>query len=167
MSLRIVLMGVSGCGKTTIGRALAESLGCPFLDGDDYHPPENVAKMAGGIPLTDDDRKPWLEGLHGLLLDHARRDQTVVLACSALKRRYREMLRGGVEGFRLFHLKGDIELIRARMAARPGHYMKPGLLQSQFDTLEPPGPDEAVTIDIAEPVDAILQRILNEVGAPR
>jgi gluconokinase len=157
-------MGVSGCGKTTVGRALANALGCPFIDGDDFHPPENVAKMAAGTPLSDDDRKPWLERLHGLLLHFARRDETIVLACSALRRSYREMLRAGVEGIRLFHLKGDIDLIRARMQARPGHYMKPGLLQSQFETLESPGPEEATTLDITGPVEAIVQRVLNEIG---
>jgi gluconokinase len=159
-------MGVSGCGKTTVGRMLAESLGCPFLDGDDFHPPENVAKMASGVPLGDDDRRPWLETLHGILLGHARKDETVVLACSALKRSYRELLRAGVEGIRLYHLQGDIDLIRARMQTRPGHYMKPGLLRSQFDTLEPPTPEEATTLDVSEPVEAIVRRILNEIGGP-
>jgi gluconokinase len=157
-------MGVSGCGKTTVGLALADSLGCPFLDGDDFQPPANVAKMGSGIPLGDEDRRPWLEILHGLLLEHARRDETVVLACSALKKSYREMLRAGVQGFRLFHLEGDYDLIRSRMEARPGHYMRPGLLQSQFDTLEAPGPQEAHTLDIIEPVETIVRRILAELG---
>jgi gluconokinase len=165
MSHRIVLMGVSGCGKTSVGRPLAEALGCPFLDGDDYHPPENVAKMASGIPLTDDDRKPWLETLHGFLLDHARKGETVVLACSALKKSYRDLLRADIDGIRLYHLQGDIDLIHARMQARPGHYMKPGLLRSQFDTLEPPTPEEATTLDVTEPVEAIVRRILKEIGA--
>jgi gluconokinase len=167
MSLRIVLMGVSGCGKTTVGRALADALGCRFYDGDDFQPEENVAKMAGGIPLTDADRWPWLERLHALLREHAQRDRTVVLACSALKRGYRERLCAGVHGVRIVHLQGDFDLIYARMQERPGHYMKPDLLLSQFETLEPPAPEEALILDIAEPVETVVRRIRDAIGEAR
>ncbi len=160
-------MGVSGCGKTTIGHALAEALGCRFYDGDDFQPEENVAKMAGGTPLTDADRWPWLERLHVLLGEHARRDETVVLACSALKRGYRDRLCAGVDGVRIVHLQGDFDLIYGRMQERPGHYMKPELLRSQFETLEPPTPDEALILDIAKPVEAVVRRIRDALGEAR
>ena len=133
-----VVMGVSGSGKTTVGQALARALDCPFYDADDFHPPENVAKMAGGVPLTDADRAPWLARLHKLLADHVQRKQTAVLACSALKEAYRERLRRGLSGVRFIYLQGDFDLIRERMQARENHYMKAEMLQSQFDALEPP-----------------------------
>jgi gluconokinase len=164
MSLRIVLMGVSGCGKTTVGHALADALGCPFYDGDDFQPEENITKMAGGVPLTDADRWPWLERLHTLLQEHARRDETAVLACSALRKGYRDRLRAGIDGVRIVHLRGEFDLIYARMQERPGHYMKPDLLRSQFEALEPPAPEEAFILDIAEPVETIVRRIRDAVG---
>lgn len=157
-----VMIGVSGCGKTTVGMALAEKLGCPFYDGDDFHPPENVAKMASGRPLNDDDRFPWLARLHDLLAGHAAKGETAVLACSALKKKYREQLQ--VNGqVQFIHLQGDFDLIWQRMQARQNHYMKAEMLQSQFDTLESPGADEAFTIDIDQDIESILKQIENQI----
>jgi gluconokinase len=155
-----VVMGVAGCGKTTVGQALAERLGCPFFDGDDFHPPHNVAKMAGGVPLDDEDRAPWLARLHDLIHDHRVRGETGVLACSALKRRYRDQLRSGNPGLRFIYLHGDFDLIWARMQARHGHYMKASLLRSQLEALEAPGPDEALAVSVEEDVEQIVSRIL-------
>ncbi|MBK9054646.1 MAG: gluconokinase [Chloroflexi bacterium] len=158
-SLAIVVMGVSGCGKTTIGQALARRLGGSFYDGDDFHPLENVRKMAAGIPLDDADRAPWLARLNLLLHEHVERAEGVVVACSALKWRYREQLRTGNEGLRFVYLQGSFEVIWQRMASRPQHYMLPSMLQSQFDTLEPPGPDEALTLSVTEEVTTLLNLI--------
>lgn len=130
----IVLMGVAGSGKTTVGRIVAERLGWRFLDADDFHSPENVEKMRSGQPLTDDDRWPWLDRLNGLL----REDGSAVLACSALRQRYRDRIGAGLDDVRWVHLAGSFELIGSRLAARKGHYMPASLLASQFNTLEPP-----------------------------
>jgi len=138
----VVVMGVSGCGKSTIGSLLASRLNCPFLDADAFHPAENVAKMAAGTPLTDGDRKPWLETLNGML----RRQRNAVLACSALKESYRETLSTGLPELRFVHLRGGIELIRARLSERRHRYMPASLLESQFATLEPPL--DAIDVDI-------------------
>jgi gluconokinase len=154
----VVVMGVSGCGKTTIGKLLAERLKYPFLDADGFHPPENVAKMAAGTPLDDNDRRPWLELLNGKLrgLDDA------VLACSALKESYRRLLGNGIRDCRFVHLRGDIELIRARLSERKHRYMPASLLESQFDALEPPL--GALAVDIAQPPARCVEKI---VGALR
>ena len=160
MAVVYVIMGVSGCGKSTVGEALAKRLGAPFYDGDDYHPPENVAKMASGKPLDDTDRIPWLARLRNLIAAHLEKGETAVLACSALKKRYRDQLREGNDGIQFVHLKGDFELIWGRMQARPGHYMKAEMLHSQFADLEEPGADEAIIVDIANNVEAIVERIL-------
>lgn len=150
-------MGVSGAGKSTVGRALADRLGFPFLDADEFHPPENVAKMASGTPLTDADRKPWLEALNRALL--ARPD--AVLACSALKASYRAQLARGLADCRFVHLRGSIQVIRERLAARQHRYMPASLLESQFATLEPPG--DAIEVDVSasvhECVEAIAARL--------
>jgi gluconokinase len=156
----VVVMGVSGCGKSTVGALLAERLDCPFYDGDDYHPPENVAKMASGQPLNDDDRAPWLDCLNSLIRDHVVRGESAVVACSALKRRYRDRLRAGNAGLHFVFLQGDFDLIWRRMTARPDHYMKAGMLQSQFDALEAPADDEALTVSIEEGADQIVGRIM-------
>ncbi len=158
----IIVMGVSGCGKTTIGRALAERLGCPFFDGDDFHPPENVEKMANGIPLTDDDRAPWLSRLQSLI--HAHLADGVILACSALKRRYRTQLREGNDGLQFVYLQGDFDTLWARMQTRQNHYMKPEMLHSQFAALEPPGSDEAIRVNITDEVAQIVEQVLNHLG---
>ncbi len=157
-----VVMGVSGCGKTTVGMELADRLGCPFYDGDDFHPPENVAKMASGIPLNDVDRRPWLARLHDLLAGHAAQGETAVLACSALKQKYREQLRVNNATCFIF-LRGSFDLIWQRMQARQNHYMKAEMLQSQFDTLEMPDPDEAITIDIDQDIESIVAVIENQI----
>ncbi|MFZ0547200.1 MAG: gluconokinase, partial [Candidatus Promineifilaceae bacterium] len=140
-----VIMGVSGSGKTTIGRLLAAKLNCPFYDGDDFHPAENVAKMAAGIPLNDNDRDPWLDRLHSLICQHLQAGETAVLACSALKKSYRDHLRKGCgEDVCFIHLNGRFDLIWQRMETRTDHYMKPEMLRSQFSALEPPTPTEAL-----------------------
>jgi gluconokinase len=149
----IVVMGVSGCGKSVVGEALARRLGARFVDADHHHPPANVEKMRSGIPLDDDDRAPWLERLNAVLRHAVARDEPVVLACSALRQRYRDALADRLPGLRFVHLSGPYALIAERLAARRHEYMPPTLLRSQFDALEPPA--DAVTIDIDAPVDAI------------
>ncbi len=153
----VVLMGVSGSGKTTIGRELATRLGCEFLDGDDFHPDASVAKMAAGTPLEDEDRWPWLERLNALLKERARRGVDAVLACSALKERYRERLMSGVANCRLVFLDAPIEVIRSRLAARPHRYMPQSLLESQFAALEPPR--EAIVVDVSAELGSCLAAI--------
>jgi gluconokinase len=157
----IIVMGVSGSGKTAIGRALASSLGCPFYDADDYHPPTNIAKMSQGIPLDDHDRLPWLHRLNELLADCWRDGQSAVLACSALKRRYRDILRSGIDQVQFVYLRGSFEMIWERMQRRSHHYMKADMLQSQFEALEAPGNDDALTVDASQNVDATVRTILD------
>lgn len=150
---RIIIMGVSGCGKSSVGEGLALRLGIRYRDGDDLHPPANVIKMRGGMPLTDDDRWPWLDRVAEVLA----MDAPVIVGCSALRRAYRDRLRARAGGpVRFIHLTGSREVIATRMAARSGHYMPPSLLDSQFAALEPPEPDEALAIDIDQPLDAII-----------
>jgi gluconokinase len=156
----VVVMGVSGCGKSTLGPLLAARLGCPFLDADEYHPPGNIAKMAAGTPLTDEDRWPWLELLNAKLLEHER----AVLACSALKERYREVLARGLADCRFVHLRGSIELIRTRLAERKHRYMPASLLESQFAALEPPR--NALEIDVGQSPDACLRAIETGLSGP-
>ena len=153
-----IVMGVSGCGKSSVGKALAEHLGWDFYDGDDFHPPANVVKMANGIPLDDSDRAPWLASLNKLISSSLKADQPGVLACSALKERYRQQLMNGNEGVQIVYLKGSYELIWSRMEKRTDHYMKPHMLKSQFETLEEPV--NALTIDISMSLDDIVQEIL-------
>ena len=139
----VLVMGVAGVGKTTIGELLARTLGWRFIDADDYHPPENVAKMKAGVPLEDADRWPWLARLNKLLKEEER----AVLACSALKHAYRERVLQGIRRYRIVYLHGAPELIRARMATRTHRYMPASLLDSQLATLEPPA--DAIAIDVA------------------
>jgi len=157
-----IVMGVSGSGKTSVGKSLASRLGWDFYDADDFHPPENVAKMASGIPLDDSDRAPWLASLHDLISASLKADQPGVLACSALKERYRRRLLDGNEGVRIVYLKGSYDLIRSRMSVREDHYMKPHMLQSQFESLEEP-PD-ALTVDISGSVEEIVDTILQVIS---
>ena len=148
----VVVMGVSGSGKTTVGAALADALGLRFVDGDALHPAANVAKMAAGIPLDDADRAPWLDAVGAVLAAGP-----VVVACSALKRVYRDRLRAAAPDLDLVFLDGSRELLASRMAARPGHFMPASLLDSQLATLEPPTADEhPVTVDVAPAVSEIV-----------
>jgi gluconokinase len=157
-----IVMGVSGCGKTAVGKALAQSLGWDFFDADDFHPPANVVKMAGGIPLDDSDRAPWLDALRELISSSLTADRPAVLACSALKERYRQHLMNDNDGVRLVYLKGSYDLTWSRMTERIEHYMKPSMLQSQFNTLEEPA--NAITVDIALSVEEIIKIILTELS---
>jgi len=153
-------MGVSGCGKTVVGEQLAQRLGVRFVDADDLHPPENKAKMSAKIPLTDDDRRPWLERLRREVIDATPPGATTVLACSALKRAYRQVLMDGAPGVKLMHLHGSPALIAERLAARKGHFMPPDLLRSQFAALEAPDAAEGVTVSIAGSVPEVVERCL-------
>lgn len=159
MAHLFVVMGVSGCGKTTVGQALAARLGCPFYDGDDFHPPANVAKMASGVPLNDEDRAPWLARLAGLLKQHEAKGETAVLACSALKQLYREQLRVSPE-VQFVYLAGSFDLIWQRMSQRAHHYMKADMLRSQFAALEPPAAAEVIHVAIDQAIDAIVDQIV-------
>ena len=150
-------MGVSGSGKTTLGKALAEKLGWDFFDADDFHPPENIAKMTAGIPLSDSDRAPWLAALHHQLLSTLSADRHPVLACSALKETYRAKLLEGMDGITVIYLKGSYDLILSRMSTREDHYMKPGMLQSQFDVLEEP--KDAIVLDVKMPLKDMIDTI--------
>ena len=152
-----LIMGVSGSGKSTLGKALAQKLGWEFFDADDFHSVENIAKMSAGIPLTDLDRAPWLEALNNLLLSTLLDAHHPVLACSALREKYRTRLLAGVEGMTVIHLKGSYEVIRSRLMAREGHYMKDSLLQSQFDALEEP--ENAIFLDVSMPLGKMLDTI--------
>ena len=149
----VIVMGVSGSGKSTLGALLADRLGVPFLDADEYHPPENVARMAAGTPLTDADRGPWLARLNGEL----RKKERAVLACSALKDAYRRALSRGLPDCRFVHLRGSIELIRSRLADRKHRYMPASLLESQFATLEPAA--DALEVDIAQAPEHCVESI--------
>lgn len=142
--MNIVVMGVSGAGKSTIGRLLAEALGCRFIEGDDYHPPANVERMRAGIPLTDADREPWLDTLAAELAACRANGDDLVLSCSALKRRYRDRLRAADPELRFVHPHGSPETIARRLTGRQGHFMPSALLESQFAALEPPDDDELV-----------------------
>ena len=153
----VVVMGVSGVDKTTIGSALAARLGCDFLDGDDWHPAENVVKMTAGTPLTDDDRWPWLDRLNAELRAREARGEGTVLACSALKQSYRERLLRGVQRSALVFLHGSFELILDRIESRRHRYMPASLLESQFAALEPPA--KAIAIDVAQELKSCLDRI--------
>jgi gluconokinase len=160
----IIVMGVSGCGKTTIGARLAERLGWPFYDGDDFHPARNVEKMASGQPLDDHDRAGWLARLADLIRERSAAGQDGVLACSALKEAYRELLRGAAPGrTRFVYLKGSYEVILARMELRDSHFMPPAMLQSQFDSLEEPA--GALTIAVTLPPAEIVQIIIAQTRA--
>lgn len=156
MASPIVVMGVSGSGKSTVGAALAQRLRVPFADADDFHPPANIAKMTAGEALDDDDRYPWLEAIGEWLAEHCATGG--VMSCSALKRKYRDQLRRHCPEMELLHLAGTPEIIGRRQASRPGHFMPASLMASQFDTLEPLEPDErGVDIDVDQSIDAIVE----------
>ncbi len=156
----IVVMGVCGCGKSTIGQMLASQLGWEFFDADKFHPVENKEKMRKGIPLNDDDRLPWLQNLANLINENLGQGKSVVLACSALKQKYRDILNSGKHDLRVVLLDGSKELITERLAVRSHEYMNPTLLQSQFDTLE--RPQGALCVDITPPPEMIVTKIRQE-----
>jgi carbohydrate kinase (thermoresistant glucokinase family) len=156
----IVVMGVSGCGKTTIGEALARRLGWRYVEGDKLHPPGNVEKMRSGVPLTDEDRRPWLAAIASHIQQLRAEGHGVVVACSALRQAYREQLRGGRSDVRLVYLKGDRDTIAGRLARRSHAYMPASLLASQFAALEEPGPDEnPVILPIERSPEEIVEAI--------
>ena len=156
--IKCVIMGVCGSGKTSVGKALAQEFGATFIDGDDLHPRANIMKMATGHPLNDEDRGPWLERVSDVFFSLERRSLSGVIVCSALKKSYRDIIRNGNEPMVFVHLRGPMPVILERMAARQGHYMKPEMVQSQFDTLEVPGPEETdvVTISIEQPLEQVI-----------
>ena len=163
---RVVLMGVSGCGKSTVGEGLAQRLGWRFVEGDGLHPPENVAKMAAGQALDDADRAGWLATLAELLAQAQAAGQGLVISCSALKRSYRERLRSGDPQVLFVHLSGSRELIAQRIAARTHRYMPASLLESQFATLQPPTPDEpALSLDVRLPPSALIEAVAQHLQA--
>jgi gluconokinase len=157
----LVLMGVSGVGKTTTGQRLAKRLGWEFRDADDFHPPANIAKMASGVPLTDEDRGPWLDAIGAWIDARAAHGGRAIVTCSALRRIYRERLLHGRASARLVFLKGSKALIADRLSRRNGHFMPQGLLDSQFATLEEPRRDErAIVIDVAQSPNRVVSRIV-------
>ena len=156
----IVVMGVSGSGKSVVGQHLQQNFGCEFFDADDLHPPENVAKMAGGIPLNDADREPWLKKICERAETALQKKQSIIIACSALKARYRNVLRSVSQPVRFIFLEGSLEVIQARLAKRAGHYMPIGLLQSQFNDLEnPSGEPDVVVVNIEQDLAAMLEEV--------
>jgi carbohydrate kinase (thermoresistant glucokinase family) len=158
----IVVMGVASSGKTSLGERLARRLGWPFRDADSFHPPENVAKMAGGTPLNDEDRKPWLAAIAAWIDELRGSGEHGIVTCSALKRRYRDVIIGDRPDVALVYLKGSRETIGARMAARQHHFMPPALLDSQFAALEEPGADEnPLVVSVEDSKDAIEREVLS------
>lgn len=161
----VVVMGVSGAGKSTIAQHLAEKLGWPMAEADEFHPPANIEKMSAGTPLTDADRAPWLASLRDWITEHAESGENTVVTCSALKRSYRDLLRQARARVRFVHLAGDAPVIRERLSARAGHFMPPSLLDSQFADLEPLGADEdGVTVDLGQPPERITESALAQLG---
>lgn len=164
MASPVVVMGVSGSGKSTVGAALAQRLRVPFADADDFHPPANIAKMTAGQALDDDDRYPWLEAIGIWLADHPAGG---VMSCSALKRRYRDQLRRHCADVEFLHLSGALEVISRRQASRPGHFMPASLLASQFKTLEPLQSDErGVVISVDQDIDSVIDTYVTLSTAP-
>jgi len=160
----IVVMGVAGSGKTTVGTMLAEAMTCQFLEGDSLHSRENVEKMSQGIPLTDADRAPWLAAIHSRILEVFERGQDLVVACSALKQQYRALLAKDVP-VTWVYLKGSPALIRARLEHRPSHFMKADMLASQFDALDEPF--DALVVDVSAPPNVVVEHLLSQLHRPR
>lgn len=166
-NIKCVVMGVCGAGKTSVGKAIAQKYDATFIDGDDLHPRANIIKMAAGNPLNDEDRAPWLVRIGDVFFSLQRRTLPGVIVCSALKKSYRDIIRQDNENLIFVHLKGSMETILERMAARKGHYMKKEMVQSQFDTLEVPSADETdvVTVDIEQPLDGVIADALAAIEA--
>ncbi len=160
----VIVMGVSGCGKSTVGASLAATHHGKFHDADDFHSAANIAKMAAGHPLDDADRAPWLATMRHEVVDAAPAGSLTVLACSALKKSYREQLGVGTPGVALVYLHGDAATLTRRLQSRHGHYMKAGMLESQLATLEVPSQDEGISVGIAPPVEEIVRTIAVRVG---
>ncbi|WP_321815943.1 MULTISPECIES: gluconokinase [unclassified Paraburkholderia] len=163
----LIAMGVSGAGKTRIGEMLAERLKCTFTDGDAFHSEANKKKMHDGIPLTDDDRWPWLRTIRVAIEEKQHAHETAVFTCSSLKRSYRDILRGGDHDVCFVYLNGSFEVLRERLGARTGHFFDPSLLQSQLDTLEAPGADEAIVVSIELTPEQIVDDVLKQLEARR
>jgi gluconokinase len=162
----LVVMGVSGVGKTTVAKLLAERIGYEFAEGDDFHPPENVEKMSSGIPLDDEDRQPWLRALADWTRRKRAAGSSTVVTCSALRRRYRDVLREGAPDTYFVHLVGSQSMLLDRMGKRQ-HFMPPALLQSQFDALEPLEPDEeGVVVEVTDPPERIVDKVVDDLGHP-
>jgi len=160
----IVVMGVSGAGKSTVGRLIAARLDCPFRDADSFHPAANIAKMSRGEPLSDEDRWPWLQGIAAWIAEHRAAGTMCVVTCSALKRVYRDIVTSKQNpDVRLVYLKGDFDLIEARLKTRIGHFMPPGLLRSQFDALEEPGAEEhPIVVKVDATPEEIVARVMEQ-----
>ncbi|WP_145594302.1 gluconokinase [Yersinia aleksiciae] len=159
----IIVMGVSGSGKTTVGEAVARQINAKFIDGDDLHPRANIQKMGSGHPLNDEDRMPWLERLSDAAYSLNHKNETGIIVCSALKRRYRDRLREGNQGMVFVYLKGSFDVIMTRLKARSGHFMPTDLLKSQFEALEEPGADEpdVICVDIDADIDEVVRRCVS------
>ncbi|KKJ07287.1 gluconokinase [Burkholderia gladioli] len=162
----LIAMGVSGAGKTRIGELLAERIGCTFTDGDAFHSAANKEKMHHGIPLTDDDRWPWLQSIRAAIEEKQRAGETAVFTCSSLKRSYRDVLRGKDADVRFVYLHGTVEVLSERLKTRTGHFFDPSLLKSQLDTLEVPGEDEAVQVSIDQTPEQMVDEVLAKLKLP-
>ncbi|AFQ49256.1 gluconate kinase [Burkholderia sp. A9] len=160
----LIAMGVSGAGKSRIGEMLAERLSCSYTDGDAFHSAANKEKMHHGIPLTDDDRWPWLGTIREAIEAKQRAGETAVFTCSSLKRSYRDVLRGTDTDVRFVYLKGSFEVLHERLKTRTGHFFDPSLLKSQLDTLEEPGPDEAIVVSIELTPEQIVDEVMVKIG---
>ncbi|AOJ85844.1 MULTISPECIES: gluconokinase [Burkholderia] len=160
----LIAMGVSGAGKSRIGEMLAERLSCSYTDGDAFHSAANKEKMHNGIPLTDDDRWPWLRTIRAAIEEKQRAGETAVFTCSSLKRSYRDVLRGSDTDVRFVYLKGSFEVLHERLKTRTGHFFDPSLLKSQLDTLEEPGPDEAIVVSIELTPEQIVDQVMLKIG---
>jgi gluconokinase len=161
----LIAMGVSGAGKTRIGEMLAERLHCAFTDGDAFHSAANKEKMHHGIPLTDEDRWPWLKTIRAAIEEKQKAGETAVFTCSSLKRSYRDILRAGDKDVCFVYLKGSREVLAERLGHRTGHFFDPSLLESQLETLEEPGDDEAITVSIDLTPERIVDEVLKQVEA--
>ncbi|AWU98246.1 gluconokinase [Burkholderia sp. JP2-270] len=160
----LIAMGVSGAGKSRIGEMLAERLSCSYTDGDAFHSAANKEKMHNGIPLTDDDRWPWLRSIRESIEEKQRAGETAVFTCSSLKRSYRDVLRGTDTDVRFVYLQGSFDVLRERLKTRTGHFFDPSLLKSQLDTLEEPGPDEAIVVSIELTPEQIVDQVMVKIG---